>query len=197
MNALATILIGALCLTAARAAAQGTVKPGTPVGEVVVVGGPGPKVVSSFPAEASEVPAGTLVIKVVFDQPMAPEAWSYGPVQGRAFPSCLARPRLLADKRTSDLLCSVGPHMDYAIAINPTPEFVSADGRAAAPVVLHFTTGDVGVRSLHDALVQAGLSDADEPIMRWDDPGTGVSQSTPPPPPALPGPPTPPAPAPH
>ncbi len=86
---------------------------------------------------------------------------------------------MLGDKRTSVLLCSVSAHTDYAIQINPTPQFASADGRAAKPAVLHFTTGDVGVRSLHDALAQADLSDADDPIMRWDDSGEGVSHSAP------------------
>ena len=152
---------------------------GTPVKEVVVVSGPGPKVVGSFPADGAQTPGGILVLKVVFDQPMAPDAWSYGPAENRALPNCLERPRLLADKHTTVLLCSVAAHTDYAVQINPTPQFVSADGRAAKPVVLHFATGDVAVRSLHDALSQADLSDADDPIMRWQDPGAGVSHSTP------------------
>ena len=152
---------------------------GTPVSEVVVVSGPGPKVVASFPADGAQVPAGLLVLKVVFDQAMAPDAWSYGPAESRALPSCLERPRLLADKRTTVLLCTLAAHTDYAVQINPTPQFTSADGRAAKPSVLHFTTGDVGVRSLHDALSQADLSDADDPIMRWLDLGAGVSHSAP------------------
>ena len=152
---------------------------GTSVKEVVVVSGPGPKVVGSFPADGAQTPGGILVLKVVFDQPMAPDAWSYGPAENRALPNCLERPRLLADKHTTVLLCSVAAHTDYAVQINPTPQFVSADGRAAKPVVLHFATGDVAVRSLHDALSQADLSDADDPIMRWQDPGAGVSHSTP------------------
>ena len=147
---------------------------GTPVKEVVVVAGPSPKVVASFPADGTQVPAGVLVLKVVFDQPMAPDAWSYGPAESRALPNCLERPRLLADKRTTVLLCSVAAHTDYAVQINPTPQFASVDGRAATPSVLHFATGDVGVRSLHDALSQADLSDADDPITRWRDPGAGV-----------------------
>jgi hypothetical protein len=152
---------------------------GTPVKEVVVFSGPGPKVVGSFPAEGGQAPAGVLVLKVVFDQPMAPDAWSYGPAENRAFPSCLDRPRLLTDKRTTVLLCSVAAHMDYAVQVNPTPRFASADGRAARPAVLHFATGDVAVRSLHDALAQADLTDADDPIMRWQDSGAGVSHSAP------------------
>jgi hypothetical protein len=152
---------------------------GTPVKEVVVVAGTGPKVVGSFPADGAEVPAGVLVLKVVFDQPMAPDAWSYGPAESRPLPDCLERPRLLADRRTTVLLCSVVAHTNYAVQINPTPQFKSADGRAAKPAVLHFATGDVGVRSLHDALSQADLSDADDPVMRWRDPGGGISHSSP------------------
>ncbi len=161
------------------AVAPGADASGTPVKEVVVVSGPGPKVVGSFPAEGGQVSAGVLVLKVVFDQSMAPDAWSYGPAESRALPSCLDRPRLLADKRTLVLLCSVAGHTDYAVQINPTPQFVSVDGRAAKPAVLHFATGDVGVRSLHDALSQADLTDADDPIMRWQDSGAGISHSAP------------------
>jgi hypothetical protein len=173
-------------LAAAAAAAAGVVAPpappgpATPLSEVVVAAGPPPKVVASFPAEGSTVSAGVLVLKLVFDQPMAPQAWSYGPAESKAFPHCLERPRLLADQRTSVLLCTVEAHQDYAIQINPTPRFASADGRAAKPIILHFSTAGVDVRNLHDALTQAGLTDADEPIMRWTDPGAGVSQSTPP-----------------
>ncbi len=182
MKRLATVLAAAAWSLATGSTAQAPAAAGTSVGEVVVAGGPGPRVISSFPAENAEAPAGLIVLKVVFDRPMAPDAWSFGPADGRAFPACLARPRLLADKRTSDLLCSVAPHQAYGIQINPTPEFVSADGRAATPIVLHFTTGEVAVRNLHDALAQAGLDDADEPIMRWQDPATGIAHS----PPALP-----------
>ncbi|MEJ0067319.1 MAG: hypothetical protein WDM85_19525 [Caulobacteraceae bacterium] len=40
-----------------------------------------------------------------------------------------------------------------------------------------FTTNDDITRSLHKALLQAGLDDADDPIMTWRDPGQGVSQT--------------------
>ena len=169
----------AAILAVGPAFAQSPPKPGTPVSEFVVVGGPGPKIVSSFPAEGSEVSAGTLVLKIVFDQAMAPEAWSYGPAESRAFPNCLDRPRLLADRRTTVLLCSVAAHKDYAIQINPTPRFLSVAGRSATPIILHFKTRDVDVRSLDDALSQAGLTKADEPIMRWRDSGAGVTRSPP------------------
>ena len=179
------MMVSFAVLAAAAPAAQPPPAPGagvaaaTPVKGVVVVGGPSPKVIGSFPADGAQVPAGVLVLKVVFDQPMAPDAWSYGPAESRALPNCLERPRLLADKRTAVLLCSVSAHQDYAVQINAAPQFESADGRTAKPAVLHFATGDVGVRSLHDALSQADLTDADDPIMRWQDSGAGVSHSAP------------------
>jgi hypothetical protein len=157
--------------------ATAAIKPGTPVSELVVVGGAAPKVSATFPADKTEVPGGILVVKVVFDQPMTANAWSFGPLDGSLFPHCLAQPRLLADHRTSVLLCSVAAHQSYVMRINPTPGFVADGGRAAQPFTLTFTTSDVAVRSLHDALDQAGLKDADEPIMQWNDDGKGVSAS--------------------
>ena len=152
-------------------------KPGTPVSELVIVGGAAPKVSATFPHDKTEVPAGILVVKVVFDQSMTPNAWSFAPLDGSAFPHCLAQPRLLADHRTSVLLCTIAAHQSYAMRVNPTPGFVANGGRLAQPFTLTFTTGDVAVRSLHDALDQAGLKDADEPIMQWNDDGKGVSAS--------------------
>lgn len=151
--------------------------PPAAVSEFVVPGGPPPKVVASFPAQGAQVGAGVLVIKLVFDQPMAADGWSYGRAEGGDFPSCLAKPRLLADKRTFALLCSVAAHRTYAIAINPAAVFVGANGRLAKPDSLTFSTTDTQVLGLHDALEQAGLTDADEPIMTWKDAGAGVSRS--------------------
>lgn len=162
---------------AARPDAAGPAKSGTPLTAVVVGGGPAPKVINSFPADGGQAPGGVLVMKIVFDQTMAPDSWSFAPVDGHDFPDCLDRPRLLADHRTSVLLCTVKAHRDYAVKINQVPLFVGADGRVAQPVTLHFNTADVAVRSLHDALAQADLNDADEPIMRWQDSGAGISQS--------------------
>jgi hypothetical protein len=150
---------------------------GSTVSEFVVPGGPPPKLVASFPAQGAQVGAGVLVIKLVFDQPMAADSWSYGRSEGGEFPSCLAKPRLLADKRTFALLCSVAAHKTYAIAVNPAPAFAGANGRLAKPDTLSFSTTDTQVLGLHDALEQAGLNDADEPIMTWKDDGAGVSRS--------------------
>lgn len=169
-----------LVIAAADAARAAQPAPPSPVSELVVPGGPPPKLVASFPAQGAQVGAGALVIKLVFDQPMAADGWSYGRAEGGDFPACLAKPRLLADKRTFALLCSVAPHKTYAISVNAAPAFAGANGRLAKPDSLSFSTTDTQVLGLHAALEQAGLTDADEPIMTWKDAGVGVSRSPPP-----------------
>lgn len=151
----------------------------SPAPDVVVVGGPAPKVVASFPTHGARVPAGVLVLKVTFDQPMTPDSWSYGPAGDGAFPHCLAQPRLLADQRTFALLCTVAEHQAYAVEVNATPVFANAKGRRARATLFHFSTSEVITRDMHGALLQAGLTDGDEPIMSWRDDGAGVSRSPP------------------
>jgi hypothetical protein len=172
-------LLAALLALAGGAAAQPAANAPTEVRPVVVPAGPSPKLVASYPADGGSVAGGVMVLKVVFDQAMAPDGWAYGRSGAEPFPTCLARPRLLADQRTFALLCTVAPSQGYAIEINPAPDFQTTSGRSAKSVVLHFTTtGDV-TRDLHTALTQAGLTDDDEPIMTGDDPGKGVSQAEP------------------
>jgi hypothetical protein len=182
------LLLAAACLAApaVRAATPAEAPPKAPraaeaphpVQGLVVETGPGPAVKATYPAPGAVVPAGVLVLKVAFDQPMTPKAWAYGPAEGGAFPQCLADPRLLADQRTYVLLCTVSVGQAYAVQINPAPRFASAGGRPAQPYVLKFSTGEGdATRGLHDALAQAGLDDTADPIMTWRDPGKGVSQS--------------------
>jgi hypothetical protein len=171
------LLVSGLALFGASVAAGAPPTAATAVGELVVVGGPGPKVVSSWPADGASVGAGVLALKLVFDQPMTAQAWSYGPAEGAAFPKCLGHPRLLGDRRTFVLLCTVQAHGAYAVEINADRDFASANGRVAKPSVLRFSTLDIDARSVHAALLEAGLTDADEPIMSWRDDGAGVSRS--------------------
>lgn len=152
---------------------------GTQVSGVVVTAGPPPKVVSTFPADGARAPGGVIVLKIVFDQPMTADAWSFGRTAAGAFPNCLAHPRLLGDGKTFALLCTVAPNQSYAVQINPSPVFANAGGRSARPCLLRFATTETATRNMHDALEQAGLTDADEPIMTWNDAG-GVSRSPPP-----------------
>jgi hypothetical protein len=172
-------LLATLLAVASAAAAQPAANTPTEVRPVIVPAGPVPQVTASYPPDGGSVAGGVLVLKLVFDQRMAPDGWAFGRSGTEAFPNCLARPRLLADQRTFDLLCTVAPSQSYAIEINPAPDFQTTGGRSAKSFVLHFsTTGDV-TRDLHTALTQAGLTDDDEPIMSWDDPGKGVSQAQP------------------
>jgi hypothetical protein len=168
----------ALCSLAALPAAAETPKV---VQELVVVPGPGPTIVATYPKPQQVVPSGTVVLKIVFNQPMTPDAWAYAKSAEGDFPDCLAQPRLLPDARTFVLLCNLAQaNRTYAVEINLAPRFVSADGRTAKPYTLTFSTNDDITRGLHDALAQAGLDDAADPIMSWRDPGQGVSQTPPP-----------------
>jgi hypothetical protein len=181
IHVLATVF--PLMLAGAAIAADPPAPP-APVSELVVVGGPQPKMLASFPADGAEVAAGVLAVKLTFDQPMTADGWSFGHSDAGEFPKCLARPRLLADQRTFVLLCTVVAHKTYAMEVNATPAFLGANGRAAKLSALRFSTNDTVVSDIHAALEQANLTDADEPIMTWKDDGAGVSHS--PPPPAVP-----------
>jgi hypothetical protein len=172
----ALMLIAAGCVAAPAVGAEAP----SPVKGLVVVAGPGPAVQSSYPPSGGSVPAGVMILKIVFDQPMKPDAWAYGPSAGADFPKCLANPRLLGDQRTFVLLCTVATNRAFALEINPAARFASAYGRSAKPFTLKFSTTAEQTDDLHDALLQAGLSDADDPIMTWRDPGQGVSQTAPP-----------------
>jgi hypothetical protein len=184
MNAqpISLFLALALAASAGLARADPPQTAATVVRPVTIAGGPGPKVVQSFPAEGATVPAGVIVLKIVFSQIMAADGWSYGRADAGAFPDCLGEPRMLADQRTFALLCTVGPHQTYALQINASPSFASENGRPAAPEVLHFTTGDVGVTDMEAALSQASLTPQDEPIMKWSEKDAGktdVASTTP------------------
>jgi len=170
------LLLALLVVAAPAVAVADPPPPGaTVVRPVTIAGGPGPRIVQSFPAEGATVPGGVIVLKLVFSQTMAPDGWSYSRAAAGAFPDCLGEPRMLADQRTFVLLCTVAGHQSYALQINAAPQFASENGRPAAPTVLHFSTGDVGVVDMEAALSQANLTPADEPIMKWSDKDAGKS----------------------
>jgi hypothetical protein len=178
---MARLLAASLIVAGSLAALSAGAETAKQLQGLVVVPGPGPAVKFTYPAPGAAVPAGVVILKIVFDQPMTADAWSYGRAAAGDFPDCLADPRLLDDQRTYVLLCTVSENRTYAIEINPAPRFASANGRSAKPYVLTFSTTDDMTRGLHDALQQAGLDDTDDPIMTWRDPGKGVSQSAAPP----------------
>ncbi len=161
MQRAVSIVIGLMALASSASAGPPPVPP-----DVVVVHAPKPaQLASTYPADGASVPGGTLIVKVVFDQAMAADGWSYTPSAAGAFPNCLARPRLLADGRTFVLLCSLAVDTRYALEINADARFESTAGRRPPPAVLSFRTTDAPTLGLHDALQAAGLGDADDPIM--------------------------------
>ncbi|MBV8684416.1 MAG: hypothetical protein JO111_16185 [Caulobacteraceae bacterium] len=176
----ALLAAGAALAQSPAPAAPAAPPPGKVVSEVVVPGGPQPKLVASFPAEGATVSAGELALKVTFDQKMTPAKWAFAAVPGGSFPVCLRQPRLLADEKTFVLLCQVKQNTAYAVALGPPPGFEGAAGRDASPIVLKFSTNDQIVDDLHEALDEAGLSNADDPIMTWNDDGKTPPTSPPP-----------------
>ena len=175
----AAALVLALLVLAAPAAAlaQSAQRPPEPPagysGEVIVRAHPRtpPVVVATYPAQGAVVAGGTLVLKVVFDQAMSPEGWSYAKAAGADFPACLPRPRLLADERTFVLLCSTVRGRPYGVGLNADPAdgFADASGRFAGRLELKFATVADGelVRPVSEALAAAGLTPADSPIESW------------------------------
>ncbi|MGR4863366.1 hypothetical protein [Caulobacter sp. LARHSG274] len=160
----------------AKAAAQTAPKPPheppTPVSPVIVMPRTEkPKVVATWPAAGQAIAPGVLVLKVVFDQPMTPRDFAYGPGTGGEAPECLKTPRLLNDGKTFVLLCRTLPGKTYAVSLNkapgvgPTGGFANLAENRADPTELTFTTqtGEP-VSKLRDAIKAAGLGDIDVPV---------------------------------
>jgi hypothetical protein len=137
---------------------------------VTVIAPRDPKVVSTFPVNGASIGGGELILTVT----------SYSATPHAAFPDCLARPRLLNDRRTFVLLCSVAANTAYAVQFNASPDFVTLGRRTVPPFTLQFKTTDDPVLSLTEALTAAGLTEADDPIMTWNG-AAGISNAAPPP----------------
>ena len=178
-SALALPLL-ALTLAAGPGLAQ-TAKPReepTPVSPVTVMPPTQkPKVTATWPAAGEAVAPGVLVLKVVFDQPMTPRDFSYGPGAGGEAPECLKTPRLLNDAKTFVLLCRTLPGKTYAVSLNKDlgnrdpgagavgGGFANLAENRAEPSELSFTTqAGAPVTKLRDAIKAAGLGDLDMPV---------------------------------
>ena len=143
-----------------------------PTGSATVAGveveaAPPPAIVGSYPAQGSTVGFGVLVLKIVFDQRMAPDSWSYSKLPDGEDPNCLGTPRLLTDEKTFVLLCTTQPGKTYGVGVNLAADkaFVDRGGRRPAPLELRFkTTSGEPVHSLKTAMTLAGLTASDMPI---------------------------------
>jgi hypothetical protein len=137
---------------------------------VVPMGGDPPKLASSFPAQGQTIEAGVLVLKLVFDQKMAPDGFDIAAASGGQAPACVKTPRLLNDEKTFVLLCTTAPNAHYAIALNGasgTLGFANLGDTRAAPATLEFATSkDVGPTDLAAAMKLEKLGELDEPIQQ-------------------------------
>lgn len=126
-----------------------------------------PAVVSTYPAAGDAVAPGALVLKITFDQRMSPESWRFDRGDER-YPSCLARPRLLANEKTFVLLCTIGANGQFAIQLNGPGDggFVNLANQRAKPLLLQFSTKDgASQATIKDAMKSAGLRDEENPVM--------------------------------
>ena len=143
-----------------------------------------PMVVSTYPADGKTVTGGVLVLKVTFDQKMAPDGWDYGKGTD-AYPQCLDRPRLLPDEKTFVLLCTAPTRARFSVTLNQSTAggaFANLAGQKAAPFALNFATGDsTALASLDDAIKAAGLKPDEGPVMDSRPGGAAVNASAPPP----------------
>jgi DNA-binding CsgD family transcriptional regulator len=101
-----------------------------------------PRVVATYPAANTAVPAGRLAIKITFDQPMRPESYSVIMHDRASFPACLGKPAQSVDGRSFTLDCVVATGRSYALGFNNDRHrnFVSVDGVPASPATLRFST---------------------------------------------------------
>lgn len=161
-------ILTAAVFTPLLAAAQAPAGPqDNTVAGVIVGGGEAPRTASTFPANDSEVQPGVLVLKIVFDQPMKPDAFAISALTDAPAPDCLQVPRRLDDRKTFVLLCSADGGKRYGLALNAPGDngFVSEGERRAAPSELRFTTAQgEPVRTVRAAMKAAGLGELDMPV---------------------------------
>lgn len=175
--------LGLLLVAAFATAAVAQPAPSDPnvVSGVAVVSSDPPKVTATWPASGAAIAPGVLVLKIVFDQPMTADQWSYAKAVASDYPDCLPTPRLLADRKTFALLCSTTTGKRYGVQINATDArgFVNVGDRRAPLFDLGFTTSNAEpIRTLKAAMKLAGLGELDMPVESlgsFISPATGVA----------------------
>lgn len=133
------VLLGAICMII-LASAVGALAVLAVAGHPAPAPSKPPRVVATSPAVGAQVAAGKIVLKVTFDQPMAP-GYSFIARNKASYPTCAPKPTQSADRRSFTLDCVVEPGKAYWIGFNNArfQNFTSADGVAAAPAALSFS----------------------------------------------------------
>jgi hypothetical protein len=108
---------------------------------LLLAGQAAPRVVEVSPAVNAEIPAGKVAIKVTFDQPMKPGAWSFIARDKASYPTCATTPTQSKDGRSFILDCTVEAGKDYWIGFNSERfrNFQSVGGVPAVPALLRFS----------------------------------------------------------
>jgi hypothetical protein len=180
---LGVLLLASAALAASPALAQTSSTSTRLSGVTVVAPAPTlPMVVSTYPAEGKTVTGGVLILKVTFDQKMAPDGWDYGK-GADAYPRCLDRPRLLPDEKTFVLLCTAPANARFSVTLNQSTTggaFANLAGQKASPATLNFITEEGrALPSLDDAIKAAGLKPDEGPVMDSKPGGSAVNASAP------------------
>ena len=99
-------------------------------------------VVSTSPANGSQVAPGPTILRVTFDRPMRQDGVSVTNAPGGALPQVAGQPRFLADGRTFELPLALQPGTTYALSINSAAHsnFRGLDGAPAIPRSITFST---------------------------------------------------------
>jgi RNA polymerase sigma-70 factor (ECF subfamily) len=113
-----------------------------PAEEVSVKAMP-PVVVKTVPESGrTDVDPKLSEITVTFSKEMMDKAWSWAQISDESFPTMIAKPRYLEDKRTCAAKVKLEPGRTYVIWLNSEQfqNFRDADGRSAVPYLLVFET---------------------------------------------------------
>lgn len=142
-----------------------------------------PQVVDIYPRPGETVPAGLVVVRITFDQPMSRCSYSMTTLPKLAFPDQLpTRPRITADLKTFLLPAWTQPNQDYLLTVNGPPFvfFKNIFGQAAKSRPVLFKTSEIVARSEQEAASgdpQLGvlLAKADAPLIDLPTPTVGKS----------------------
>lgn len=88
-------------------------------------------VVSTYPANGSQVKAGPYKLTVRFDRPMAPDSFSFVQVDRSTYPECSGKPEQSADGKSYSLACIARAGKRYEIWFNRKP-YLNFRGKADA-----------------------------------------------------------------
>ena len=99
-------------------------------------------VVSTYPANGSQIQPGPYKLTVRFDRPMAPDSFSFVQVDRATYPECSGKPAQSADGKSYSLNCIARAGKRHELWFNRKPymNFRSkADAQPATPYCLRFS----------------------------------------------------------